>query len=63
MKKIATLLFAVMACSWSLLPAANVKVRTLIPTDSEFTTTGTIVFSWKKITGGAWTDAVLTREG
>lgn len=63
MKKVLTLLFAFMACSWSLLPAANVKVRTLIPTDSEFSTTGTIVFSWKKISGGAWTDVVLTREG
>lgn len=63
MKKVLTLLFAFMACSWSLLPAANVKVRTLIPTDSEFSTTGTIVFSWKNISGGAWTDVVLTREG
>ena len=63
MKKVFTLLFAFMACSWSLLPAANVKVRTLIPTDSEFSTTGTIVFSWKNISGGAWTDVVLTREG
>ena len=63
MKKVFTLLFAFMACSWSLLPAANVKVRTLIPTDSEFSTTGTIVFSWKNISGGARTDDVLTREG
>lgn len=61
MKKVFTLLFAFMACSWSLLPAANVKVRTLIPTDSEFSTTGTIVFSWKS--GSTSTDIALTREG
>ena len=61
MKKITILFLAVLACSWSLLTAANVKVRTLIPTDSEFSTTGTIVFSWKS--GGTSTDIALTREG
>lgn len=64
MKKIVTLLFAVMACSWSLLSAANVKVRVLIPTDSEFSITGTIVFSWWEAKGSSLArDIVLTREG
>ena len=64
MKKLITLLFALLACSWTLLSAANVKVRVLIPTDSEFATTSTIVFSWEA-KGGASpaTDIVLTREG
>ena len=64
MKKIVTLLFAVMVCSWNLLSAANVKVRVLIPTDSEFSITGTIVFSWWEAKGSSpATDIVLTREG
>ena len=56
-------LFAVLLCSWSMLTATNVKVRVLIPTDSEFTTTGTIVFAWKSTGGGSATPIVLTREG
>ena len=55
-------LFAVLLCSWSMLMATNVKVRVLIPTDSEFTTTGDIVFAWKSTGGGAATSIVLTRE-
>ena len=56
-------LFAVLLCSWSMLTATNVKVRVLIPTDSEFTTTGTIVFAWKSTGGGSATSIVLAREG
>lgn len=64
MKKL-SFLFAVLLCSWSMLTATNVKVRVLIPTDSEFSTTGTIVFSWWESKGSASsaTDVVLTREG
>ncbi len=62
MKKL-SFLFAVLLCSWSMLTATNVKVRVLIPTDSEFTTTGDIVFAWKSTGGGAATPIVLTREG
>lgn len=50
MKKV-TLLFAIMACSlW--LNAANVNVHLLIPTDSEFSTDGDVVFSWTAYTSG-----------
>lgn len=51
MKKI-TLLFAIMACSFCLLNAANVNVHLLIPTDSEFSTDGDVVFSWTAYTSG-----------
>ncbi len=58
-------LFALLLCSWSMLTATNVKVRVLIPTDSEFSTTGTIFFSWWDPAKGASTasDIVLPREG
>lgn len=68
MKKILSL-FAIMAWSLCMLHATNVHVRVLIPTDSEFSTDGTIVFSWTKTGGGmpkaktSSTDILLTREG
>ena len=61
MKKLSFLL-TVLACSWSMIMATNVKVRVLIPTDSEFTTTGDIVFTWTNTGSGATTPIVLNHE-
>lgn len=65
MKKI-TLLFAIMACSFGMLNAANVKVRVLIPSDTEFNTSGDVIFSWEAApaskTGPYTNNIVLTRE-
>ncbi|MBO7408557.1 MAG: fibronectin type III domain-containing protein [Paludibacteraceae bacterium] len=70
MKKL-FLLLAITAC-WCGLNAANVNVRLLIPTDSKFSTDGTVIFSWSQASGSsnkaprtksAATDIALSREG
>ncbi|MBP5641489.1 MAG: hypothetical protein J6W92_00280, partial [Paludibacteraceae bacterium] len=70
MKKL-FLLLAITAC-WCGLNAANVNVRLLIPTDSKFSTDGTVIFSWSQASGSsnkaprtksAATDIALLREG
>ena len=63
MKRI-LIFFAILAWSFGMLNAADVKIRLLIPTDSKFTTTGTIkIKAEDSYSSGLFFMGAFTREG